>query len=207
MVGSTLATAAALILVVAGADPLTCWSCSSKSHGSSCRNLDPENVTFAANATRNCSIGQTYCTVKRIWHVVEEGGEELDLSFNRSCTSYCDPYCNVIGDRTKIHSCTSCCTESLCNTGNSASSRHSGSTLLLLAASLAAITATLTSNLMPTVTPVTVPTLSFTPTLVDGGFVSRPGGFVSRPVAQGRLGYQVVGSIPSILTACSRRSN
>ena len=35
----------------------------------------------------------------------------------RNCTNKCEPGCIVIGERTKLYSCTSCCEKSLCNTG------------------------------------------------------------------------------------------
>lgn len=35
----------------------------------------------------------------------------------RNCTSKCEPGCIVIGERTKLYACTSCCEKSLCNSG------------------------------------------------------------------------------------------
>ena len=41
-------------------------------------------------------------------------------SLERKCSHQkCEPGCLVIGERTKLHSCISCCNESLCNTNNS----------------------------------------------------------------------------------------
>lgn len=36
----------------------------------------------------------------------------------RNCTKTCEPGCIVIGERTKLHSCTTCCENSFCNVGN-----------------------------------------------------------------------------------------
>ncbi|XP_045616176.1 uncharacterized protein [Procambarus clarkii] len=139
-------------------EPLTCWTCSSNSHGSDCYVLNQENITLTTSVSRNCTPEETFCTVKRVWYVVEAGAEEMDFGVNRTCAAVCNPSCMVIGDRTKIYSCTSCCSESYCNTGSSASPRHSSSTQLLLAALLAALMPTLTSALVPILTMALRPT-------------------------------------------------
>ncbi|XP_042232608.1 uncharacterized protein LOC121873257 isoform X1 [Homarus americanus] len=190
-----LAVASWMVGVVVGREPLTCWACSSKTHGSDCYGLDHDNFTFPSSLSRNCTPDQTYCTVQRIWYVVETGAEEMDFSVNRTCASVCNPSCMVIGDRTKIYSCTSCCSESYCNTGSSASSRHSGSTQLLLAALLAALTPTLTSALIPTVTSALTPTSTPTAAQVSG-LTSQPGG-------RGRCDALVLGSILFIVVLAS----
>jgi len=41
-------------------------------------------------------------------------------SFERHCTSECNAFCVTMGARTKITYCTSCCTDDMCNTDNSA---------------------------------------------------------------------------------------
>lgn len=38
-------------------------------------------------------------------------------SLERNCTNKCEPGCIVIGERTKLYSCTTCCETSLCNIG------------------------------------------------------------------------------------------
>lgn len=166
--------------VVAGSrEPLTCWTCSSNSHGSDCYDLDHDNVTFTTSASRNCTPEETFCTVKRVWYVVEAGEEKMDFGVNRTCAAVCNPSCMVIGDRTKIYSCTSCCSESYCNTGSSASPRHSSCTQLLLVALIAALAPTLTSVFVPTVTFALAPTLTYTATQVIG-FNSQLGVHVRR---------------------------
>lgn len=41
-------------------------------------------------------------------------------SMERKCTSKCDPGCIVIGERTKLSACTTCCEQSFCNVGTGA---------------------------------------------------------------------------------------
>ncbi|KAG7307884.1 hypothetical protein JYU34_006496 [Plutella xylostella] len=41
-------------------------------------------------------------------------------ALERNCTKHCEPGCIVIGERTKLYACTSCCTSSLCNYGSRA---------------------------------------------------------------------------------------
>lgn len=36
----------------------------------------------------------------------------------RNCTKSCEPGCIVVGERTKLYSCTTCCETSLCNYGS-----------------------------------------------------------------------------------------
>ncbi|MPC08926.1 hypothetical protein E2C01_001523 [Portunus trituberculatus] len=112
--------------------PLTCWSCLAHTQGPDCYDLDYENMTL----TKMCNPEEVFCTVNRIWYVVEAGAEARNLSVNRTCAADCSPSCVVIGDRTKIHSCTSCCTTSYCNVGSSASARPTASNHLVVAAAL-----------------------------------------------------------------------
>ena len=41
-------------------------------------------------------------------------------SMERKCTSKCEPGCIVIGERTKLSACTTCCEQSYCNVGTGA---------------------------------------------------------------------------------------
>ncbi|KAF9800468.1 hypothetical protein SFRURICE_013020 [Spodoptera frugiperda] len=45
-------------------------------------------------------------------------------ALERNCTKHCEPGCIVIGERTKLYACTSCCTTSLCNYGSGAEEMH-----------------------------------------------------------------------------------
>lgn len=40
----------------------------------------------------------------------------------RNCTKSCEPGCIVVGERTKLYSCTTCCETSLCNSGSGSES-------------------------------------------------------------------------------------
>ncbi|XP_064104490.1 uncharacterized protein LOC135214290 [Macrobrachium nipponense] len=131
------------------ASSLVCWSCSSSSHGNPCTNIDPTNSTTVD--AKVCEPDEKFCWVKRIWYVVEtkRGEETVVFSVNRNCSAECSPTCIVIGDRTKIHSCTSCCTESHCNTDNSSSSRQTSNFLLLMSALMVAIAPVLSILSLP----------------------------------------------------------
>ncbi|XP_066987995.1 sericin-2 isoform X2 [Macrobrachium rosenbergii] len=128
---------------------LVCWSCSSSSHGNPCTNIDPTNSTTVD--AKVCDPDEKFCSVRRIWYVVEtkKGEETVVFSVNRNCSAECTPNCMVIGDRTKIHSCTSCCTESHCNTDNSSSSRQTSNFLLLMSALMVAIAPVLSILALP----------------------------------------------------------
>lgn len=43
-------------------------------------------------------------------------------SLDRRCAVTCEPGCIVIGERTKLYACTSCCESSMCNTGKGSAS-------------------------------------------------------------------------------------
>lgn len=136
--GVSLAVLVMLVRVVAGQQqeeeqggqqqqgPLSCWSCSDNTTGQ-CYDLDQNNK----NLSQTCNPEEVFCSVNRIWYVVEGEANETNFSLNRTCVAGCSPSCVVIGDRTKIHSCTSCCTSSLCNIGNSASAQPMASTPLV----------------------------------------------------------------------------
>nr|CAD7572201.1 unnamed protein product [Timema californicum] len=55
-------------------------------------------------------------------------------SLERNCTEKCEPGCIVIGERTKLYACTSCCVDSLCNTDKGSASSLPRHTLLVFAA-------------------------------------------------------------------------
>lgn len=38
----------------------------------------------------------------------------------RNCSENCEPGCIIIGERTKLHSCITCCENSFCNSGSGA---------------------------------------------------------------------------------------
>lgn len=38
----------------------------------------------------------------------------------RDCSENCEPGCIIIGERTKLHSCITCCENSFCNSGSGA---------------------------------------------------------------------------------------
>lgn len=137
--------------------PLQCWNCTTTDPNHDCFGLADLNGTDplplpGAPFKQNCSKEDTFCQVKRNWIITTKKDgvkEEKNFSITRSCTRTCDDFCIVLGDRTKIHSCQSCCTTPNCNTGNigtSSITRHirAQSLLILTAAIMTTFTASLT---------------------------------------------------------------
>lgn len=124
-----------------GQTPLRCWECTSTMHGSDCYNLenDVENETSIAAFSRECAPEETFCSVERVWYVEEGDVKENYISMNRTCSAQCSPFCLVFGDRNKVHSCITCCSEHLCNVGRSSGRRPATSPSLLVAALSAAL--------------------------------------------------------------------
>lgn len=64
-----------------------------------------------------------YPQVKRFSYTTSTENSTTGLkmwALERNCTKHCEPGCIVIGERTKLYSCTSCCTDPLCNYGSGA---------------------------------------------------------------------------------------
>ena len=56
--------------------------------------------------------------VKRFSYTENATSPSSIWSVERNCTSKCQPGCLMLGERTKLYVCTSCCSEPLCNDGN-----------------------------------------------------------------------------------------
>lgn len=112
---------------------LVCYRCNTMTDNEKCLDLHDNSTSFHAN----CSDDSRICQVKRISMTTitktgEVTGNPKLWMLQRNCTGTCDPGCIIIGERTKLYSCTTCCEESYCNHGNSASSFHSEHFQLLL---------------------------------------------------------------------------
>ncbi|KAF5280236.1 hypothetical protein FQA39_LY18096 [Lamprigera yunnana] len=91
-------------------------------HDEKCLDLHDNSTAFHAN----CSDDARICQVKRISLTTltktgDTTGKPKLWILKRDCIGTCDPGCIIIGERTKLYSCTTCCEQSYCNYGNNAS--------------------------------------------------------------------------------------
>lgn len=98
-----------------------CYQCDSMLD-KRCENISdviktPEMMNFQLK----CAHDQRFCKVKRISMSTSTedniGIPKLWL-LQRNCTKNCEEGCIVIGERTKLRSCTTCCDKDYCNDGN-----------------------------------------------------------------------------------------
>lgn len=95
---------------------LWCYSCDSMEDGELCTDLTGNN----SNLFKKCKSDEYFCTVKRISYTITTENSTTAprmWSLQRQCSSNCGKGCIVIGERTKLYACTSCCQQSLCNVG------------------------------------------------------------------------------------------
>uniref|UniRef100_A0A6P7GN84 Uncharacterized protein LOC114340115 isoform X3 n=1 Tax=Diabrotica virgifera virgifera TaxID=50390 RepID=A0A6P7GN84_DIAVI len=100
---------------------LWCYKCNTMVDGERCLEMDGNNYT---SMHHKCSREQKKCQVQRIsmsTSTDEVTGKPTLWLLQRNCIESCEPGCIVIGERTKLHSCITCCDEhNYCNAGNSA---------------------------------------------------------------------------------------
>ncbi|XP_077540817.1 uncharacterized protein LOC144153052 [Haemaphysalis longicornis] len=95
---------------------LTCYACNSQLDSEGCR--FPHNMSLAMR--RTCPPSHRYCTVTRVDYSVDPGGATRAFSIERNCSEHCTTECVAVGERLRLYMCHSCCSDSLCNTGNEA---------------------------------------------------------------------------------------
>lgn len=75
---------------------------------------------------KKCKSDEFICMVKRFSYTTSTENTtqpQKMWSLERKCTNVCEAGCIVIGERTKLYACTSCCeTNSLCNIGKGSAS-------------------------------------------------------------------------------------
>jgi len=98
---------------------LSCHVCHSFSEGSKCIHLAANSSTFSTP----CHDNQTACMVKRFSYTENATSPSSIWSVERNCSKKCEPGCLILGERTKLYVCTSCCNQPSCNIGNGVSSR------------------------------------------------------------------------------------
>ncbi|XP_058066617.1 uncharacterized protein LOC131216208 [Anopheles bellator] len=96
---------------------LWCYSCNATDDGESCIELASGNN---ASYVKKCNPDEFICMVKQFSYTTstENSTSTPKLwSLERRCINTCEAGCIIIGERTKLYACTSCCEKSLCNTG------------------------------------------------------------------------------------------
>ncbi|XP_045765256.1 uncharacterized protein LOC123867315 [Maniola jurtina] len=100
---------------------LWCYKCRAEVPDDKCADLRQNSSTLI----HKCHNEKRICMVKRFSYTTSTENSTTALTMwalERNCTKHCEPGCIVIGERTKLYSCTSCCTSSLCNYGSGANS-------------------------------------------------------------------------------------
>ncbi|ALC40797.1 CG3955, partial [Drosophila busckii] len=101
---------------------LWCYACDTMDDGEDCVDVLQRNNS---SVMRKCEGQEFFCMVKRFSYTTStENSTSLPKmwSMDRRCAISCEPGCIIIGERTKLYACTSCCEESFCNTGRGAAS-------------------------------------------------------------------------------------
>ncbi|XP_053964485.1 uncharacterized protein LOC128867360 [Anastrepha ludens] len=96
---------------------LSCYECDTMDHGESCVDVTTRNLS---SFIRKCKGEEFICMVKRFSYTTSTENSTSApkmWSLDRRCAVNCEAGCIVIGERTKLYACTSCCEKSLCNTG------------------------------------------------------------------------------------------
>ncbi|CAF4815470.1 unnamed protein product [Pieris macdunnoughi] len=110
---------------------LWCYKCHADVPDDKCADLRHNNSALI----HKCNNDRRVCMVKRFSYTTSTENSTTGLkmwALERNCTKHCEPGCIVIGERTKLYACTSCCTTSLCNYGSGGISHLLHGTLLLL---------------------------------------------------------------------------
>ncbi|XP_046963372.1 uncharacterized protein LOC124532504 [Vanessa cardui] len=98
---------------------LWCYKCRADDPEDKCADLRHNNSALI----HKCHNERRVCMVKRFSYTTSTENSTTALkmwALERNCTKHCEPGCIVIGERTKLYACTSCCTTSLCNYGSGA---------------------------------------------------------------------------------------
>ncbi|XP_041970489.1 uncharacterized protein LOC121726910 [Aricia agestis] len=93
---------------------LWCYKCLAEYPEDMCADIRHNNSALI----HKCNNERRFCMVKRFSYTTSNENSTTALkmwALERNCTKNCDPGCIVIGERTKLYACTSCCTTSLCN--------------------------------------------------------------------------------------------
>lgn len=112
---------------------LWCYHCDTMNSESRDRCVDlPGNTS---DQHLQCKEERKMCMVRRI--SLQTSTENTTSApslwlLQRNCTKHCEAGCIIIGERIKLHSCTTCCDENFCNSGNKAGGLRIGTSMLFL---------------------------------------------------------------------------
>lgn len=113
---------------------LYCFTCDMMFDGEDCLNIN-QTRTKQTNLTRKCTEKEPFCSVKRFSYTMSDKNTTSDKKLwnvQRNCSTECNNSCIIIGERTKLYACQTCCDNNLCNVGAGAE-RNEMSALVLLA--------------------------------------------------------------------------
>lgn len=102
---------------------LYCYHCDTMVEGDKCINLGIGNKSALI---KKCHGDELLCMVKRYSYTTSTENSTSVLrmwSLKRNCTSTCEPGCIIIGERTKLYACTTCCSTQACNYGKGISNK------------------------------------------------------------------------------------
>ncbi|XP_058834169.1 uncharacterized protein LOC131691633 [Topomyia yanbarensis] len=122
---------------------LWCFSCNATEDGEACIELSGNNSSFM----KKCFADEFICMVKQFSYTTHTSNSNVSepklWSLERKCINTCEPGCIIIGERTKLYACTSCCSGALCNIGKACSTnayaQSSRLWLMALASALAGV--------------------------------------------------------------------
>lgn len=93
-----------------------CYACHSMESGDKC----VENITANYSSfLKKCKDDEFICMVQKFSYTTSTENATSSprmWSLERKCAATCEAGCIVIGERTKLYACTSCCRTSYCNT-------------------------------------------------------------------------------------------
>ncbi|CAG2168326.1 unnamed protein product [Oppiella nova] len=113
-------------LEVVSAGNLSCYTCSTIDD-IRCKVINEtyyySNYKYSTYNTRlygsECGPGETYCAVQRLDAKINLSSVDYKFwAIQRKCVQHCQDGCFVLGERTKLSLCTTCCTTNYCNVGN-----------------------------------------------------------------------------------------
>lgn len=100
-----------------------CYTCHSMENGDMCvDNITANYSTFM----KKCRDEEFTCMVQKFSYTTSTENATSSpkmWSLERKCTAHCDAGCIVIGERTKLYACTSCCNTPFCNSGRGQGNR------------------------------------------------------------------------------------
>ncbi|XP_049800777.1 uncharacterized protein LOC126235888 isoform X1 [Schistocerca nitens] len=101
--------------------PIWCYQCESMEPTGPCVNL---SINASHDLGTKCPKERRMCMVRRYSYTTSTENSTSSprmWALERNCTERCDAGCIIIGERTKLYACTSCCSTSFCNVGSVAS--------------------------------------------------------------------------------------